>query len=320
MINICLYDGTTYTCGGTELIQLPLADNCMLWIDIEQESAASEQLIFDQFKCHPLTILDARRARHPPKIEHFTDQAFVLLRELVADHEGLAFDTLQVAGFIGNNFLITRHENPSPAISSWLDSAKLSGLMARGPMVLFASITNSMGLAYLDLLLDFEPALSEYEDTLLSTQGDSVLRDLISCKTWLRKLKRLHSYHDRVYLELLTHLKQEYGDDIDAIHSVTDVYEKFERLNSLSALYYDLAGDLIDGHISLTSHNLNETMRILTVVTAIFVPLGFLAGLYGMNFDNIPELHHPNGYFFLVGFMAIIATSLVAIFKRNKWL
>ena len=101
---------------------------------------------------------------------------------------------------------------------------------------------------------------------------------------------------------------------------MTDVYEKFERLNSLSALYYDLAGDLIDGHISLTSHNLNETMRILTVVTAIFVPLGFLAGLYGMNFDNIPELHHPNGYFFLVGFMAIIATSLVAIFKRNKWL
>jgi magnesium transporter len=77
---------------------------------------------------------------------------------------------------------------------------------------------------------------------------------------------------------------------------------------------------LIDGHISLTSHKLNETMRILTVVTAIFVPLGFLAGLYGMNFVNIPELHHPNGYFFLVGFMAFIAVALVIIFKRNRWL
>ena len=74
--------------------------------------------------------------------------------------------------------------------------------MARGPMVLFASVTNSMALAYIDLLLDFEPALSEYEDTLLATQGDTVLRELISCKTWLRKLKRLHSYHDRVYLAL----------------------------------------------------------------------------------------------------------------------
>ena len=320
MINVCLYDGATHTRGGVELIQLPLADNCMLWIDIELESAASEQHIFDQFDCHPLTILDARRPRHPPKIEHFSDQSFVLLRELVAGHEGLAFDTLQVASFIGSNFLITRHDKPSAAINHWRKSPKLPALMARGPMVLFASITNSIGLAYLDLLLDFEPALSEYEDTLLSTLGDSVLRDLISCKTWLRKLKRLHSYHDRVYLELLTHLKQEHGDKVDAIHSVTDVYEKFERLNSLSALYYDLAGDLIDGHISLTSHKLNETMRILTVVTAIFVPLGFLAGLYGMNFVNIPELHHPNGYFFLVGFMAFIAVALVIIFKRNRWL
>ena len=320
MINVHLFDGSTYTRGGPELIQLPLADKALLWIDIEHEPSASEQAIFDQFDCHPLTIQDARRLRHPPKIEHFTEQSFVLLRELVADHESLVFDTLQVAGFIGSNFLITRHDKPSPAISNWQDSPKLSGLMARGPMVLFASITNSMGLAYLELLLDFEPALSEYEDTLLSTQGDSVLRDLISCKTWLRKLKRLHSYHDRVYLDLLTHLKQEHGDDIDAIHSVTDVYEKFERLNSLSALYYDLAGDLIDGHISLTSHHLNETMRVLTVVTAIFVPLGFLAGLYGMNFDNIPELHHPNGYFFLVAFMAFIAIALIVIFKRNKWL
>jgi len=320
MINVCLYDGVTHKRGGAELIQLPLADNCMLWIDIEQESAASEQLIFDQFECHPLTILDARRKRHPPKIEHFAEQSFMLLRELVADHEGLAFDTLQVASFVGSNFLITRHDKPSPAISGWLGNPKLPALLARGPMVLFSSITNSIGLAYLDLLLDFEPALSEYEDTLLSTQGDSVLRDLISCKTWLRKLKRLHSYHDRVYLELMTHLKQEHSDEADAIHSVTDVYEKFERLSSLSALYYDLAGDLIDGHISLTSHKLNETMRILTVVTTIFVPLGFLAGLYGMNFENIPELHHPNGYFILVGFMLFIAAALVMIFKRNKWL
>ena len=320
MINVCLYDGAQIRRGGSELIQLPLAEGCLLWIDIQQEPIDSEQGIFDQFGCHPLTIQDARRKRHPPKTEHFSDQSFILLRELIGDHDGLVFDTIQVACFVGTNFLITRHEKASPAISSWLETSQLLGTMSRGSMVLFASITNNMGLAYLDLLLDFEPILSEYEDTLLSTQGDDVLRDLISCKTWLRKLKRLHSYHDRVYSELLMHLKQEHGNDIDAVHSVTDVYEKFERLNTLSALYYDLAGDLIDGHISLTSHKLNETMRILTVVTAIFVPLGFLAGLYGMNFDYMPELHHPNGYFFLVGFMAMIATLLVVIFKRNKWL
>ena len=319
MINICMYDGSNITRGGAELIQLPLAEGCFLWVDLQHESDAAEQLIFDQFGCHQLTIQDARRPRHPPKTEHFSDQSFVLLRELV-NNDGLAFETLQLACFIGDNFLITRHDKPSQAINLWQQSEQLPEVMSRGPMVLFASITNGIGLAYLDLLFDFEPALSEYEDTLLETQSDSVLRDLISCKTWLRKLTRLHSYHDRTYSELLAHLKEDHRKNIDAIHAVTDVYEKFERLNSLSALYYDLAGDLIDGHISLTSHNLNETMRVLTVVTAIFVPLSFLAGLYGMNFDNMPELHQPNGYFILVALMTLIAVVLVGLFKRNKWL
>jgi magnesium transporter len=319
MINVCFYDGTQLTRGGAELIQLPVAEGSYLWLDLEQEADKSELRIFDQFGCHPLTVQDARRPRHPPKTEHFSDQSFVLLRELTAN-DGLEFETLQLACFIGNNFLITRHDKPSAVISHWFNNNDLADVMANGPMVLFASITNGIGLAYLDLLLDFEPALSEHEDALLATQSDKVLRDLISCKTWLRKLTRLHSYHDRIYSELLTHLKDDHSEQVDAIHAVTDVYEKFERLNSLSALYYDLAGDLIDGHISLTSHNLNETMRVLTVVTAIFVPLSFLAGLYGMNFDHIPELHYPNAYFILIGLMTLIAVGLVTIFKRNKWL
>lgn len=320
MIKVCLYSASTFIQGGAEVIALPREKGAVLWIDIHNEPNESEQLIFDQFGCHPLTIQDARRRRHPPKTEHFTDQSFVLLRELTSVTGSLGFQTLQMSCFIGDDFLITRHDKPSKAIDSWWDNAELEKTVKRGPMVLFASITNNMGLDYLDLLLNFEPALTTYEDTLLTSPTDKLLRDLITCKTWLRKLKRLHSYHDRVYSQLLAHLKQEHESDTDAIHSVTDVYEKFERLNSLSTLYYDLAGDLIDGHISLTSHKLNETMRVLTVVTAIFVPLGFLAGLYGMNFDNMPELHHHNGYYILVGVMCSIALGLVALFKRNKWL
>jgi magnesium transporter len=320
MIKVCFYNGSDLIRGGVEIIALPLAEGTSLWIDIEDESEESEQSIFDRFDCHPLTIQDARRLRHPPKTEHFKDQSFVLVRELSSQFEGLAFDTLQVSFFIGDNFLITRHDKASTAILGWWNNDDLGELICRGPMVLFSSITNSMGLNYLELLTNFEPVISGYEDSLLSSPDDNILRELITCKTWLRKLKRLHSYHDRVCLGLLTHLKDEHPDDRDALHSMTDAYEKFERLNSLSTLYYDLARDLIDGHISLTSHRLNETMRILTVVTTIFVPLGFLAGLYGMNFDYMPELHQPYGYFYLVGFMGLITLTLVITFKRNKWL
>ncbi len=85
-------------------------------------------------------------------------------------------------------------------------------------------------------------------------------------------------------------------------------------------MHYDICSDLINGYLSITSHQLNETMRVLTVITAIFIPLGFLAGLYGMNFEYIPELKINHGYFYLLGFMGIIATALILLFKKKKWL
>ena len=85
-------------------------------------------------------------------------------------------------------------------------------------------------------------------------------------------------------------------------------------------MYYDICGDLIEGYISITSHQLNKTMQILTVITAIFIPLGLLAGLYGMNFEYMPELSWRYSYFVLLGAMFLIASSLLILFKKIKWL
>ena len=104
------------------------------------------------------------------------------------------------------------------------------------------------------------------------------------------------------------------------LHTVTDVHERIERLLSLSQMHYDICSDLINGYLSVTSHQLNQTMRVLTVITAVFVPLSFLAGLYGMNFDYMPELKITYGYYYLLGFMAFISLSLVVLFKRKRWL
>jgi magnesium transporter len=104
------------------------------------------------------------------------------------------------------------------------------------------------------------------------------------------------------------------------LHTVIDVHERIERLLSLSQMHYDICSDLINGYLSVSSHQLNATMRVLTVITAIFIPLGFLAGIYGMNFENIPELKVTNGYYYLLGFMAFLATSLIILFKKKRWL
>ena len=85
-------------------------------------------------------------------------------------------------------------------------------------------------------------------------------------------------------------------------------------------MYYDICGDLINGYMSVTSHQLNATMRVLTVITALFVPLTFLAGIYGMNFEYIPELKADNGYFILLGVMAVVSVVLLMVFKKKRWL
>ena len=99
-----------------------------------------------------------------------------------------------------------------------------------------------------------------------------------------------------------------------------DVFEQQERASSLASLYYELASDLADGYISITSHRLNQIMKILTVVMAIFVPLSFLAGIYGMNFENMPELQSESGYYILLGLMSSIVAILLLLFRKKKWL
>lgn len=101
---------------------------------------------------------------------------------------------------------------------------------------------------------------------------------------------------------------------------LTDLLEQAERLHSLSSLLYETTGDLTDGYLSVSAHRLNNVMRVLTVVTVLFVPLTFIAGIYGMNFAYIPELAVRWGYFAVIGVMAAIAITLLVLFKRKHWI
>lgn len=101
----------------------------------------------------------------------------------------------------------------------------------------------------------------------------------------------------------------------ERIHEIKDVYEHQERANSLATLYYEVASNLIEGYISLASHRLNNIMKILTIVTAIFVPLSFL-----VNFEYMPELKSQRGYYVLLGVMSAIAAILLRVFRKRQWL
>ena len=307
--------------GGGELVERWKTDErALIWLDLGDEPVGEAgRLLREDFGLHPLAVSDALRERHPPKLEHFGDYTFLLLRGLSAESKDTDFSTIQLALFVGRRFLVTRHSADSPSTDKlWREAQENAGSLAASPAVLALRLCRIMVDRYLGILLALEPRLEELEDEILSSPRDELLGELAGYKSSLKKLRRIFAYHQQVFSALRNGEYPLFGTEI--VHELNDVYEHQERAVSLSGLYYELAVDLVESYISLASHHLNQIMKVLTIVTVIFVPLSFLAGLYGMNFENIPELHARFGYFILLGVMAGIAVTLLALFRKKRWL
>ncbi len=306
--------------GGAELIEIWRDDpSKCLWISLEGPLDESTQdLLREWFDLHPLALQDASRDRHPPKLEVFSDHTFLLFKTLSQNTSDTDFSTIQFALFVGERFLVTRTSGPSGSVAALKRELRESSFPSRiGPDTMAARLMQRFLLRYLDILLKLEPKLEDLEDRL-ERINDSVIAEVTGYKSDLKKMRRIFLYHERILNSLKSGVQP--GFSPERKHELTDVYEQQERASSLALLYYELASDLIDGYLSLASHRLNQIMKVLTIVTAIFVPLSFLAGIYGMNFENMPELRSQRGYYILLGVMSAIALVLLLVFRRRKWM
>jgi magnesium transporter len=323
MIQTLLYDTESHILrqGGAELIDAWQTEpDTILWANFFEEPPKNEQELFQKrFNLHPLAIQDAQRDRHPPKIERFDDHVFLLVRGLSGDVPSLESGIVQISFFIGRRFLVSRHSRPSPSIS------QVHAAVVDDPQLLAASPANVAGLVgrriadrYWKILMDVETRLEVLEEEIFGDSDDKRLEELIGYRTSLEKYRRVLNYHVHSFDDLRENFPDFFPRSL--IHLYVDVFEQFDREKSLADLHYGLAADLMDGYISVSSHRLNNIVKILTIVTTIFVPLGFLAGIYGMNFEYMPELQSKIGYFILLSVMGAIAASTLVVFKRIRWL
>ena len=306
--------------GGEELIDRWKHDGSgYIWIDLEGEKNAKEKAILQSLNCHKLAIEDVQRYRHPPKTETFDNHTLILYRGITSFKKDLTFNQMTIALFAGDRCLISCHPHSSTGINNYWDIANQENLLVSPGLLASRIMRFSVG-RYLDFILEFELSLNELEDSMQERPNDEIMREVIAYQSRLRKLRRIFSYHERLVTNLLKDIPQRLIDeDGDIEHALQDLYERCERLHSLCAMYYEICGDLINGYLSISSHQLNNTMRILTVITAIFVPLTFIVGVYGMNFDNMPELHWHYGYYFIWAIMILFAAA-GSIFAYKKWL
>lgn len=307
--------------GGEELLaSWQPHQGSQLWLDIEGEISASMLEHLLRLGCHEVAIRDIQRERQPPKLHCFDNNTFILFRGIIQLGDDLVLQPQQIGFFVAENYLITIHRGASLSINRvWAESADSPLEFTPGRLAL--QVMDYASSRYLDKILAFEEHLGELEDQLLGRPSDGVMSELVGYRSELRKLRRIFNYHNRLVEEILQEEPRHLGTGLDEyLHLWRVLLDRCERLFSLTGMYYEICGDLVEGYISISSHELNTTMKILTIITAIFVPLSFLAGLYGMNFEHMPELGLQYGYFYALGAMATTALLLIYIFKRKKWL
>jgi len=270
------------------------------------------------FGFHPLALEDTLNVGQRPKVEEFDDHFFIV-GQMVFCREGFEMDFEQISIFLKSNVIITIQEEDEHDAFEPLRERLRAG---RG----FARTRSHDYLAYalLDAIQDhFFPVLEQLgeemermEEALLDKPRKEAAMQLHALKRVLIKLRRFAWPQREVFATLL---RDERLIKEETKLFMRDGYDHAIQIMDMVESYRDVAAGLMDFYLSSLGHRTNEIMRVLTVISAIFIPLTFIAGVYGMNFENMPELKWHWGYFGVVGLMLATGGGMLIYFKRKNW-
>jgi magnesium transporter len=306
------------------LAELPelLADpEVVVWVDLDSQGGESQRILEEVFDFHPLVVEDAFADATTPKVEDFGDYLYVIVHGLTdADPEDDGeVHTADLDLFLGERYLITHYRLPFAAVNLARRAVKRDpAILARGPAVVAHRIIDHLVDEFLPLMEKLDAEVDGIEEAILADSSPTLLERIFRMKHSLQRIRRV-GLHQKGLLHRMAR-----GDfalipeDVRPFYS--DVYDHMIRVTDLNDVYRDLMTSSLDAYLGMQSHKLNEVMRILTVFSTIMLPLTFITGLYGMNFEFIPYLHFEYGFELAIGAMVTIAVAMLIFFKRKRWI
>ena len=301
-----------------------LAREVVVWLNVEGlGDEATLRSIAALFGLHPLALEDAVNVHQRPKVDRFGDHLFITTR---MPRAGTQCATEQLGLFLGRNFVVTFLEDPGdcfePVRRRLRDTDGL--IRSRGADYLAYALLDASIDAYFPLLEVFGDRLEDLEDEVIVRPEPSLISRVHESKQDLRSLRRI-----------IWPLREAMNEIVrDPTHLITeetrvyfrDLYDHAVQIIDLVETYRELGADLTDLYLSSLSNRMNEIMRVLTVIATIFMPLSFIVGIYGMNFNtaaspwNMPELNWPYGYPMVMGITIAVAGGMLISFGRRGWL
>lgn len=304
-----------------------LADeNNLVWVDLQGETpekaAEAKEILLNVFRFHPLTVEDCMETRNQPKVEAFPDYLYFIVHGVRPEEtSSVNFVTKELDGYLGKNFVVTFHVDRFRSIKKVKNQIRTNCFTCqRGAAYLLHQILDQLIDLYMPIVDDFDNTINALEDRVFRMKKGSnvILSEIMDLRRAVARLKRISARQ----LDALYRLSHGEFPQIpeNILPFYRDVHDHLLRISDLAENYRDLVSGLFDIHFSVTANRTNEVTKILAVFSAVILPLSLIAGIYGMNFENMPELKTPNGYFMTLIFMLVVAAGLLIYFWRKGWI
>ncbi|MCJ7693106.1 MAG: magnesium/cobalt transporter CorA, partial [Sedimentisphaerales bacterium] len=291
------------------------------WINIDGlHDIQVIEKIGKNFDFHPLILEDILNTGQRPKFEDFENYIFIVLKMLTYDDDEETIKSEQVSMILGHNFVISFQEIQGDVFENIRERIRTAKGRIRKMSCdyLLYTLLDAIVDNYFAIMEKFGEKIESLEEQLVSDPDEKILqkihsmkRELISLRKSVWPLRELVSGLQRSESELISEPTIIYFRDVyDHTIQVIDTVETFR----------DMVSGMLDIYLSSISNRMNAVMKVLTIIATIFIPLTFVAGIYGMNFKFMPELEWKWGYFIVLIIMAVAAAAMLIYFRRKKWL
>ena len=291
-----------------------------LWVDLAAPTPEEGRILSDPFRFHPLSVEDALSAAHHPKIEIYESYLYLILHGIDFEENEHWFATQDVDFFVGRNYLVTIHDGRSRSVAKMRAICNQhEKVLAEGPVGLLHRIVDSMVDNYRPEIEGLEKQIDELEDEAVLGRRADIVRDILAVKRDLASLRRIVIPQRDSIGRLARREFPQISDEMT--YRFRDVYDQLVRLSDEATMFQDRVTGILEAHLSTISNRLNLVMKVLTVMSTIFLPLTVLTGMWGMN---VPLPSFPGGevlqFWWVVGGMLAISGGMLAVFRRKGWL
>jgi magnesium transporter len=301
-----------------ELARLRSAEH-VAWIDVAGlRDTELLQRIGEIFGLHPLALEDAVNVPVRPKTELYEGYQQILTRMVQLDSQGM-LEVEQITLYVGDRWLLSIQEWPGDGFDPVRERIRRGGRHARlGPDYLAYALLDAVLDGYYPLIERLGEELEELEEFVLDGKSHEILPRIYQLRRNLVTLRRSIWPQRDMLVELLRGESDFFGEE--TLRYLTNCQTHAVQIADVVDSNRDLAASLAELHLSMIGNRTNQVMRVLTVMSSIFIPLTFIVGVYGMNFDFMPELHERWGYPAVWAVMIALAGALLAYFHRRGWL